>query len=352
MIAVRRFGPFAALLVVACNKGAKEAPKPPEPIVPVQTAVADERQVPELVTITGVLDADQRTDLAANATGRVKKTLVERGQHVKAGDPIAELDARAAALSAAEAQANAVSAQDTLTLNRTDCARYTVLLSQKAITQQEFDRAATQCRTQDSAEKAASLRAAQASKVVSDSIIRAPFDGVIAERFVSVGDYVRDDSKVATVLVDSPLRLRLTIPEANIAAAREGVVVSFDSVALSGQSFQATIKYVGREIRENSRDLVVEAIAQNDQGTLVPGMFVTAHLPVGMRNEPVVPRSAIVDTDDAQSVFAVVNHHLEQRVVQTGAVLGGDIAVSDGLAKGDRVVVNPSPQAIDGARVD
>jgi membrane fusion protein (multidrug efflux system) len=341
-----------ALLCCGCHHAAQEAPKPVEPIVHVDTAVADERQVPELVTITGVLDANQRTDLAANAIGRVKKTLVERGQRVKAGDPIAELDARTAVLSAAEAQANVVGAQDQLALNRADCVRYAVLLQEKAITQQEFDRTATQCRTQASTEKAASLRAAQASKVVSDSVIRAPFDGVVAERFVNVGDYVREDSKVATVLVDNPLRLRLTVFEANIAAAHEGVVVTFDSVALPGRSFQATIKYVGREVRSDSRDLVVEALVQNDDGRLVPGMFVTAHLPIGTQSEPVIPRAALVNTDDAQSVFAVVNHHLEQRVVQTGAPLGDDIAISDGLSKGDRVVVSPSPQAVDGARVD
>lgn len=243
-----------ALLSAACNHAPKEAPKPPDPAIHVETAVAEERPVPELVTITGTLDADQRTDLAANASGRVKKTSVERGQHVKAGDVIAELDARTAVLSATEAQANAVSARDQLTLNRADCARYAVLLSQHAITQQEFDRAATQCRTQESAEQAASARAAQASKVVGDSTIRAPFAGVVSERFVNVGDYVKDDSKVATVLVDNPLRLRLTVPEANIAAAHAGVVVTFDSVALNGQAFSATIRYVGREIRENSRD--------------------------------------------------------------------------------------------------
>ncbi|HEX3854102.1 MAG TPA: efflux RND transporter periplasmic adaptor subunit [Polyangiaceae bacterium] len=340
------------LLAAACNHAPREAPKPPDPAIHVETAVAEERQVPELVTITGTLDADQRTDLAANASGRVKKTFVERGQHVKAGDIIAELDARTAVLSATEARANAVSARDQLALNRADCARYTVLLSQHAITQQEFDRAATQCRTQESAAQAASARAAQASKVVGDSTIRAPFAGVVSERFVNVGDYVRDDSKVATVLVDNPLRLRLTVPEANIAAAHAGVVVTFDSVALSGQAFSATIRYVGREIRENSRDLVVEAIADNTAGLLVPGMFVTAHLPTGTRAEPVIPRKAVVDNDSAHSVFVVVNNHLEQRVVQTGAVLGDDIAIPDGLAKGERVVTNPSNQTVDGVRVE
>jgi membrane fusion protein (multidrug efflux system) len=353
MISLRLGAPLgAALALGACNHAQKEPEKPPEKIVHVDSVVADERPVPDLVTITGVLDANQRTDLAANATGRVKKTLVERGQHVKAGDPIAELDARTAVLSATEAQANVASAQDQLTLNQADCARYTVLLSQKAITQQEFDRAATQCRTQASAAQAAGARAAQASKAVGDSVIRAPFDGVVSERFVNVGDYVHDDSKVATVLVDNPLRLRLTVPEANISAARAGVVVTFDSVALAGQAFPATIRYVGREIRENSRDLVVEAIAQNDQGLLVPGMFVTAHLPVGMHNQAVVPRKAVVDTDSSLSVFVIVKGHLEQRVVQTGAVLGDDVAITDGLSKGERVVTSPTPETVDGVRVE
>jgi hypothetical protein len=71
-----------------------------------------------------------------------------------------------------------------------------------------------------------------------------------------------------------------------------------------------------------------------------------------MHNQAVVPRKAVVDTDGSLSVFVIVKGHLEQRVVQTGAVLGDDVAITDGLSKGERVVTSPSPETVDGVRVE
>src|SRR5262249_54036595 len=151
-------------------------------------------------------------------------------------------------LSHAEAQANAKSIAEQLEAVRAECARYEALRKKGAITQQEHDRQASQCVTQASAEEAARARLAEAARVVEDSGIRAPFAGVLGERVVTVGDYVQPSSKVATVLVDDPLRLRLSVPEPAIPYAREGTLVTFKVLSQPGQSFSATIKYVGREV--------------------------------------------------------------------------------------------------------
>ena len=354
-----------ALPLAAACRGAESAElKPESKRIHVDTVTVAVKPVPRELTLTGTLEANQRTDLAANAAGRVTRTFVERGQKVIAGQLLAQLDVRNAALAAAEARANATTAEAQVAAARADCDRYAPLLKKGAITQQEYDRAITQCQTTVSSVEAARARAAAATQTLGDGSVRAPFAGSIAERFVSTGDYVKIDTKIVTLIVTDPLRLKLSVPEANVSAVHEGLVVSFETVGVPNTTFHATIKYVGREVRETTRDLVVEAVTPNADGALMPGMFVTAHLPIGAVTLPVIPTSAVVKLGVTDTVFVVVDKHLQQRVVQTGATLGAlggqsgkdgqgdEIAIREGLRKDEVVVTSPSNAAVDGVAVE
>jgi membrane fusion protein (multidrug efflux system) len=343
----------ALLALVGCQRTHAAQVQASEPHIHVETAVAGEQSVPKEITLTGTLEADRRTDLAANAAGRVTATFVERGDHVTKGQLLAQLDIRSASIAQAEARANAASAQSQVVSARADCDRYGPMLQKSAITQQEYDRAMAQCQTTVAAAEAAEARSNGAAQTLGDGSIRAPYAGVIAERFVSTGDYVKVDTKVLTLIVSDPLRLKLSVPEAEVATIHVGLHVHFETVSMPGRSFDAVIRFVGGEIRETTRDMVVEAVADNTPGVLLPGMFVTAHLPVGQVELPVIPRSALTDSEGSETVFLVVDKHLQQRVVQTGSRIGEDrVSVREGLTKGDVVVTNPTAATIDGVAVD
>jgi membrane fusion protein (multidrug efflux system) len=342
---------FAICFACACKRADDAKPKE-EKAVRVESSVIDERSVPKTVMVTGTLEADQRTELAANASGRVTRTFVERGDHVKAGELLAQLDSRGATLSHAEAEANAKSIADQLTAVQAECSRYEALRTKGAITQQEFDRQAAQCRTQASSEEAARARLADAARVVEDAAIRAPFAGVIGERFVTVGDYVQPSSKVVTLLVDDPLRLRISVPEPAIPFAREGTAVKFKVLSVPDREFAAVIKYVGREVRSTTRDMIDEAVVDNHEHLLLPGTFVTIELPAGNVTQAIVPKIALLNADNESTVFAVVDGRLEQRALHTSISMDDGVAVSEGLKKGDRVVIHPSPELKDGSPVD
>ncbi len=356
---VRKIGVLSAVAGVAsgtfaCNreKRPEAAPKTAQKIVHVDTVVVDERLVPKTLAITGSLESDQRTELAANASGRVVRTFVERGDHVKAGALVAQLDARSAASTEVEARANAKSIEEQLSQVRSDCARYEALLAKGAITQQEYDRQASQCRTQAASEEAARARSAEAARALHDTGIRAPFAGVIGERYVNIGDYVMPSSRVVTLLVDDPLRLKITVPEPVIGYAKEGAAVTFEVVGLPGRTFGATIKYVGREVRPTTRDVVDEAIVDNHEHLLLPGMFATVQLPTGSAPQPIVPKDSIVPTEAGPTVFVVANGRLQQRAVHTGTVLDEVVAVTEGLKKGEKIVARPAADIVDGAQVE
>jgi membrane fusion protein (multidrug efflux system) len=344
---------LAAIAGGGCHpKGAAAESKPKETKIKVDTAAAVEQEVPQEIALTGVLEANQRTDLTANATGRVNRLFVELGQIVAAGAPIAKLDARSAALTQQEAAANAATSAEQLASAQRDCERFKALFDLGAISQAEYDHTTVQCKTGASSELAAQARAAQASQTVNDSTIRAPFAGRIADRMIHVGDYVHPDTKVVTLLSDDPLRLRLTVPEPDIFAVKQGITVRFDTLGVQNRSFQGVVKFIGGEVRAQTRDVVVEAMVDNHDGALLPGMFVTAHLAIGQTKLPVIPKNAIVVRDSGQSVFVVATGRLQQRVVQPGAEIGDNVAITDGLKSGEVVVVNPTSAAVDGALVE
>jgi membrane fusion protein (multidrug efflux system) len=338
--------PVAALVVlvawVLLSTGCKRDAVPEEDTsaasdVSIQAATL--RRVPKQLTVTGMLQAEQRTDLAANATGRVTAVYVEIGQRVEAGAPLAQLDARGVALNAAEARANVASASAQYATAARDCSRYGSLLSKGAITRQEYDRAIGTCSANGASASAAAAHAKAASQVVQDATIRAPFAGIVTDKMVHVGDFVRPESPVVALLSGGQLRLRLTVAEPDMQAAKEGAPVFFETVGVPGRQFRATLKYIGHEVRPQTRDVIVEAVVENDDGLLMPGMFVTAHLLNGETTQPVVPRGAVVVTETGPRVMAMVGQHFEQRVVQLGAMMGNDVAIVDGVKSGEQVVV-------------
>jgi RND family efflux transporter MFP subunit len=282
----------------------------------------------------------------------VLKTTVERGSYVSSGATIAQLDTRMATLVASESLANLETARTNKALAEQDCARFDQLFKKGAITQAEYDRQTASCKTAGTAATAAEQREQQARQTLGDATIRAPFSALVSERYVSVGEYVRPDTKVVHLVDIDPLRLELTIPEQNMGAVKQGQTVQFEVGAFPGQTFSGVVHYIGPAVRSSTRDLVFEAVVSNKQKLLRPGLFATARLDLGKQELPVVPKSALRQEGETMRAFAVVNGHLEERVVQTGIAEGDKVAILNGVKAGDKIVAHPTDQMSDGLDVE
>jgi membrane fusion protein (multidrug efflux system) len=181
--------------------------------------------------------------------------------------------------------------------------------------------------------------------------VRAPFPGLVSERYVSVGEYVMPSTKVAHIVDIDPLRLELTIPEQNMSAVHEGQEVSFQVGAFPDRTFTGVVHYIGPAVRATTRDLVFEAMVSNKDKLLRPGLFATAQLDVGKQKLPVVPRSAIKTDGDTSRLYAVVEKHVEERIVQLGPVAGDVVGVLKGVNAGERIVAKPTDEISDGVEV-
>jgi RND family efflux transporter MFP subunit len=271
---------------------------------------------------------------------------------VKKGDLLARLDVRAAALSAQEAAAQAALARTQRDTAKRECERYQSLLAQGAISQAEYDRISDQCHSSPLSVQAAEARAQSAAQVVGDGQIRAPFGGVVAERFVEAGQYVRQDTKIVSLVSVEVLRLELTVPEAHLAAVKQGGALTFTVPAFPGRTFTGTVKFVGATVRETTRDLVAEAEVENADRALRPGMFAAVSLLAGDAKVAVLPKAAIMMKEGNAHVFAVVDRRLEERVVQTDVEKDGVVAVVRGVRPGDKVVAKPSDALLNGQAVE
>jgi len=348
---------FACLLLVGCHRpeeaSASQPPREAASIVRVQTVTVTQQPMPEYLALTGSLRADQESNIAADANGKVLQLLVERGQPVRRGQVIATLDARSASLGATAAQAQAKLAESQLDQAQRECERVKHLLETGAISQADYDRQTSQCTAQQWSAAAANAQQQSATKLLGDTSIRAPFDGVIGERMVNVGQYVQPSTQVASVYDPDPLRLAVTVPEANLADVKQGMPVTFTVAAFRDERFQATVKFISPNVRESSRDLVVEAIAPNRDGRLRPGMFAVARLELSETPRSVVPVSALKRDDTEARIFVVgPSKEIQERLVQLGESKGDVVAILGGVKMGETVVLQPGPDVRDGARVE
>jgi membrane fusion protein (multidrug efflux system) len=363
------------VLLAACGKQATEDAVKKTPAAPVKVpfAVAVAQPTPQQVVLSGVVAADQRAEVTADTAGKVINVMVERGKRVKQGDPVVQLDVRNAALGAREAQANLASARAQRELAEEECRRTKSLLDKGAITKSEFDRQNTACTSALQQVSAAEARTQMMTKSVTDGMVRAPFDGIVAEKMVAPGEWVAPGRPLFTLVDDQPLKIELSVPEVGIQAIRKGQRVELISVADPEKRWGATVNRIGGEIGR-TRSLIVEAEIDKES-TLVPGMFAEARVEIGKIPRAVVPKSAVkgrceqkpvltTDKDGNQNIlpkefcrgpwraFVIVKGELEERIVQLGPELpDGKVSIAQNIKAGEKVVTEITDKTVDGLRV-
>jgi membrane fusion protein (multidrug efflux system) len=359
-----------SLGLAACSKKSDDAAakKPPAPPVSAEVIAAQEAPAPDTLTLTGLVAADQRSEVTADTQGKVLAVMIERGQRVKMGDPVVRLDVRSAALSAREAQANLASAKAQKSLAQEECKRAQTLLDKGAITRSEYDRQMATCTSALEQVSAAQARSQMIAKSVADGLVRAPFDGIVAEKNVTPGEWVAPGRSLFTLVDDDPLKIELSVPEKAVTAIHRDQKVSLAAVAVPCVTFTATVTRVGGEIGR-TRSLTVEAtidktstpvdtpackeqLAAAPAAALVPGMFAEASVQIGTVNRIVVPATAVAQRGKTWHAFVVKDGEAEDHIVQTAPASEADqVAIVRGLTPGDQIVAKVTPTIVDGTKI-
>lgn len=320
------------------------------PVVSVQTTAVTLKEAPLRLLLTGTLRGEKETDLAANVAGRLLKTTVERGEAIEEGAVIAQVDTQAARLALSEAKVQVSTSETQAQISRTECERYEQLKARGVVTDLEYDQVTAKCKTAPLNLEAARARQSIAAKNVGDGMIRAPFSGIVTERYVEVGEYVQASSRVVSLALVDNLRAVFSVPEKHFPDIRPGAEVLVSVAAYGEEKFIGKVAYISGAVRD-TRDVVVEATISNADRRLLPGMFAEVSLTIGTQKLPAVPKSAVFTQNDKPNVFVAVGDKLEQRVVAVFAEAGDLTLIQKGIKEGERVVAKPGPNLKNGARI-
>lgn len=375
-----------------------------QPPIAITTATVGAAEQAVTLDLTGTLMAEQQSEVTPAVAGRVNKVLVERGSTVKAGQPLMrlrDLDFRSAAaaasaqLSQAEARlgiagglapdakgeklegtsaekfqaeetpearaarANLEIAEDALkraeplresaTISEQDYAR---LKSQAAASRAQYASTINNTRSAYLALSSARVQLQQNRRALADSVVRAPFDGEIAERRANVGEYVSPQKPVVTLVRTDLLRLEVQVPQDRAPAIRNGQPVEVRVDAFPDRTFTGTVRYISPVVRADSRALAVEAVVPNGDRQLRPGTFARAKLDLGKRQTlSSIPTSAVIGESGVYRVFVVSEDRARERLVTIVERKPDAVLISEGLRPGERVATSQLERLSDGARI-
>lgn len=326
------------------------------------------------------LDIPEMTPQLSQAHGKLQESVAQVSQ-ASSEWLAARAKAEAAIEKAKAIRASARKSEADLNLKKRLFARTEALKRDKAITDQEYDEtlgqveaaqaaydaalaeiasteadgrsaeaqvgvAFTRIRVAESAVQIAQAEVERITALASYLEVRAPFPGVVADRYVDPGQLIVDGASgkasplVRLVRADS-LRLRFDVPEKETGYLKKGSAVSFVPDSLPGHPFRCAVTRLSGELAKESRTMIAEALVKNDEGLLIPGMFVRVTLQLDVTEGALtIPAKALVSRKDGASVWVVEEGMTQLLPIKTGYDDGTIVEVTEGLIENAKVVVS------------
>lgn len=306
--------------------------KPPPASVTV--AQAKSEVVPNLLTAVGDLAAVHQVNVTSDVSGRITEILFTAGTEVKSGSPLIQLFDAPEQADLASFKAQATVAQ--LSLDRA-----------KQLASRQFGPQATVDSTQAAFDQA-NAGIARTQAVISQKLVRAPFDGELGVRRVEVGQFLTAGTQIVTLTDLSMLYLNFTVTEKDSGNLKVGQTVRILVDAYPGRTFEGKITTIEPQIAAETRNIRVQATIENPDKILKPGMFATTTVVLPDKPPVVtVPETAVDYTLYGDSVYLITEKKEDdgktgltvvRTFVRTGNRIDGRAEILSGLKDGDRVV--------------
>ena len=308
------------------------------PAMPVEVAVARTDTVVDAILASGQIESIQSVELRPEIEGRLAAILVREGAEVVKGTPLFQVDDGELKAEVARAEADRDLARQALERTRE-------LIDQQASSQADLERAEATARSTRAQYDLLSLRLARTT-------VRAPFSGVVGQRFVSVGDYLTTSTRLASLQTVHPQRAVFQVPERYAAALKVGQRVVFRVAALPGKEYTGVVDFVDPVVQVPGRTITVKAEVANPRRELQAGMFIDARLATAVRpNAVVIPEDAILPIQGSSFVWVAKDGKATRREVVLGVRTPGWVETKSGVEAGESVVVGGQERLSEGAPV-
>ena len=288
----------------------------------------------------GVAEPLRQATLSTRLMGTILSVLVKEGDAVSAGQPLVRIDARDLSAKQAQVAASIADAQAMRTDAATQARRIQALYADSAATRAQLDAAETGLARANAGVNAAQASAAEVSAMTAYSVVRAPFAGIVTNRFVDPGAFAAPGAPLVTVQDGTQLRISASATPDIAAKIRRGQMLS---ATIEGVQGMARVEGVVPSTSGNM--YTINAIIANPKGTILPGSTATLSLPQGPRTALLVPARAVSHSGDLTGVTVRAPGGDEIRWVRLGRVTGNMVEVNSGLHAGDQIVVPPASPA-------
>lgn len=340
-----------------------------QPPSSVRAAVVQNREVQNHHRVTGSLRAVARGDVSALEEGRVIEITVREGAEVRQGDIIARLDDRrlvaqhselAASLKAAEALVGQAKLE--LAQARRDLQRSQNLVATRAISVEEFQHRETDAAVAEASLTTDERRLSEVqSKLelidvrLSDMVVRAPYDGRVVTRHAEPGEWIRPGEPFVTLVSSGAIEAWLHVPE-RFTQSLSATEMQVKAEGLPDPLPAMSVKRVS-DVDSRTRTFPLVVTLDDRMGQLIPGMSVSAWLPVGERQPRLtVPKDAVIRNGRSAYVYKAVDQSdgtvAMQTPVEVAFETGGSVVLAAGnLSEGDRVVVEGNERLMSGSPI-
>lgn len=305
------------------------APKAAGGPIVVETALAKAIDLQDAIAAIGTLRAAESVVIKSEVAGRIEKISFVDGSRVKKGDVLIAFDA-----AVQRAQVDQARAERDLAIAKLK--RTQELFDKKFLSAAALDDA-------KAAEQIVQARLALSQANLDKMSIRAPFDGSIGIRQVSVGDYIKEGADLVNLEDVSSMKADFRVPEQVSGRLRVGQMVNLESDAYVGQRFPARVTAIDPSVDAAGRSVLIRAVLKDASQRLKPGMFVRVRLVLETKpNAIVIPEESIVTLQGRLLIFKVVDGKAVSASVKTGLRTTVDgkavVEITEGLAAGETVV--------------
>lgn len=333
---------FALVALTLINPAFAQKPGEPSKPTPVIVAAVEERAFNDIVEALGTLKANESVDLTAAVTERVTKVNFEDNQSVKQGDVIVEMDA-------AEEEAEIAEQKSLLEEADNQVQRLMPLVEKGAASQSALDE-------WRSKKLSAEARINAIQSRLDQRILKAPYDGVLGLRNISVGALAQPGTLITTIDDLNVMKLDFSVPEIFLSTLKSGVKVQATSEAYPGQIFEGRVTSVDSRIDPITRSIQARALIDNFEKTLRPGLLMQVELQKEPRTALVVQEEALISDGSESYVLVIANNGetttAERRRVKIGARQFGIVEILEGVEKGEQVITHGTLRVRPGAALE
>jgi membrane fusion protein (multidrug efflux system) len=342
-------GALGACLAACGEEAPPEVTRPSVVVVPVVARAIEDR-----IEATGTLRAPRKALVAAEVGGRVTEIVRDEGASVAEGETVVAIDPERYRLEDANARARLAETAAALADAEREHVRMGTLRDKGVAAQAKLDQMETQLRLARSRQEAARAGAGMAARALADSIVRAPFAGVIAARKVSAGEFVAPGTPLFELVAMDPIEAEFNLPEADASRVRVGQLVQVRVAPYPEEVFGASVTFVSPTVDPATHTLLVRAELSNPDRRLRPGLFARIDLGVAQRSGvAMIPEEAVLQRADGEVAFKLGAENRVQRLaIRTGLHREGEVEVVEGLSIGDQVVVRGHYALSDGVAVE